>query len=531
MRMNLLEALSDNIKVDKEKCTFCGICVETCILDNLRMKLAPCRQDCPLKVNCQGYVRMILRGQEAEALAMVERELPFPGILGRLCSAPCEGTCHRKSVAGEAVAIRRLKQYLVEANADKEWSPPDRVPATGKRIAVVGAGPAGMVAAWDLLVRGHGVTIFDAEPEPGGMLRWAVPEFRLPPEELTADWARLDALGVEFRGGTVLGKDFSLEELSGRYDAVIVALGCPKAKKLGLKGEDVEGVFHALDFLREIRAGGTPEVGAKVVVIGGGEVALDAAHSALRLGAASVTLAFLESEAIMPASPEALALARSEGIELEPSWGPTRIVVEGGRARGVEFQRCLAVYDEGGAFAPSFDDCTLHSLEAETVIIAVGQESDPAACGPAAVGCDPVTLQTAIGNVFLAGDAASGPSTIVRAMASGREAAESAHRLITGEHLTYGRAYPGAVETEFDIDTQGASDAPRIAPKWRACGGKGDFAAVEEGLTREEAVREAGRCYSCGQPFGKYRTCWFCLPCEVECPHDAMWVEIPYLLR
>lgn len=531
MRMNLLEALSDNIKVDKDKCTFCGICVETCILDNLRLKLAPCRQGCPLKVNCQGYVQMILRGQEAEALAMVERELPFPGILGRLCSAQCEAACHRKAVKGQSVAIRMLKQYLVEANAGKPWTPPEKAKASGKHIAVVGAGPAGMVAAFDLLVRGHKVTMLDAEPEPGGMLRWAVPEFRLPLNELKADWSKLEALGVAFRGGIALGKDVSMDELSGQYDAVIVALGCPKPKRLGIKGEDAAGVYHALDFLREIRSGGTPEVGAKVVVVGGGEVALDAAHSALRLGAEHVTLAFLESDDIMPAGHEALSLARSEGVALEPSWGPTRIVAADGRARGVDFQRCLAVYDGRGAFAPSFDDCTLHSLDADTVIIAVGQESDPTVYGGGRPECDPVTLQTGIENVFLAGDGAFGPSTIVQAMASGREAAESAHRLVSGEHLTYGRAYPGAVETEFEIDTERGSDAPRITPKWRACNGRGDFAVVEEALTQEEAVREAGRCYSCGQPFGKYRTCWFCLPCEVECPHDALWVEIPYLLR
>ena len=244
-----------------------------------------------------------------------------------------------------------------------------------------------------------------------------------------------------------------------------------------------------------------------------------------------MTLAFLEAEEIMPVGADALALAKTEGINLEPAWGPTRILTDNGKASGVDFQRCLAVFDENGAFAPSFDDCTLHSLAADTVIIAVGQERDQAVYRPIEPVCDPKTLQTGIKNVFMAGDGASGPSTIVQAMASGREAAESAHRLVNGEHLTYGRAYPGAVETEFEIETDRGSDARRVKPRRRAYTGKGDFGPIEQVLTKEEAVAEAGRCYSCGQPFGKYRTCWFCLPCEVECPNDALWVDIPYLLR
>ena len=531
MRNNLLEALSDNIVIDKDKCTYCGLCVETCILDNLRMKLAPCRNACPLGVNCQGYVQLILRGKDKDGLEMVERALPFPSILGRLCSAQCEEACHRKKETGQAVAIKSLKRYLVEACRKEDRTPPEKAPATGKRIAVVGAGPAGMLAAFDLLVKGHKVTILDAEQEPGGMLRWAIPEFRLPKAELDAEWQKLVALGVEFKGGRVLGRDMTVDELAGDYDAVIVAVGCPKAKALGIPGEDARGVYHALEFLKEIRSGNKPEVGNKVLVLGGGEVALDAAQSALRLGAGEVGLAFLEGPDQMPVHPESLALAKSEGVKLDPSWGPTRILVKDGKASGVDFKRCLAVFGPDGKFAPSYDECVLHSLEADTVIVAIGQEADAQAFGSKAPKCDGLTLQTATENVFLAGDAAFGPSTIVEAMASGRQAAESAHRLVGGEHLTYGRSYPGAVDTEFEIDTERGSDAERVNAKWRSFDGKGDFSPIEIALDAKEALKEAGRCYSCGQPFGKYRTCWFCLPCEVECPNDALWVEIPYLLR
>ncbi|MCF8066203.1 MAG: FAD-dependent oxidoreductase, partial [Desulfarculaceae bacterium] len=328
MRTNLLEALSDNIKVNKDKCTACGVCVDTCILDNLRLKLAPCRQACPLGVNCQGYVQLILRGEDQAGLEMVERKLPFPGILGRLCSAQCEAGCQRKKETGEAVAIRALKRYL--SDAASEPALPDKAPDSGKSIAVVGSGPAGMLAAWDLLVQGHGVTVFDSESEPGGMLRWAVPSFRLPAEVLSAEWGKLLALGARFKGETALGREVSLEDLSADYDAVVLALGCPRPKRLGIDGEDAQGVGHALELLKAARTDTLPSLSGRVVVIGGGEVALDTAQTALRLGAEQVTVVSLEDRQGMPASPEAVPLAEAEVVVLDGSWGPTRILSKDG---------------------------------------------------------------------------------------------------------------------------------------------------------------------------------------------------------
>ncbi len=532
MRINLLEALSDNIKIDKDKCTFCGTCVETCILDNLRMKLAPCRQGCPLGVNCQGYVQLILRDQEEEALAMVERNLPFPRILGYLCSAQCENSCHRKQSTGQAVAIKALKHYLVQSGVREQWSPPDKAAPSGKKIAVAGTGPAGMLAAYDLLVQGHEVTMLDAQEEPGGMLRWAIPEFRLPQAELEAEIKKLELLGSKFSGGVTLGQDVSVQELSRNYDAAIIALGCSQTLTLGISGEDASNVLYALNLLKDIRAGHAPRLGQEVVVLGGGATALDAARSALRLGAQNVTMAFLEEQQDMPVDSELLAIACAEGVKLEPSWGPTRIFTKDGQAAGVELKRCLSVFDDNGQFAPCFDEQTLHRLDADSVIIAIGQVTDNVAYeqwGQPA--CHSVSLQTKLENVFMAGDGLNGPSTVVEAMASGREAAISAHRFVSGEHLLYGRNYAGAVEKVFEISLERGSDEARVSPGWRNFKGQGDFAPVQPVLSKQEAQREASRCYSCGQPFGKYRTCWFCLPCEVECPHDALWVEIPYLLR
>lgn len=530
MRVNMLEALSDNIKVDPQKCTTCGICVERCVLDNLRLKLAPCRQACPLGVNCQGYVQLILRGQDPAALEMVERELPFPQILGRLCSAQCEQNCHRKNIAGEAVAIRALKRYVSDLAPDGASRLPQKTPDTGRQCAIVGSGPAGMLAAYDLLLNGHQVTVFDAETEPGGMLRWAIPAFRLPDEILAAEWAKLTALGAVFTGGKHLGRDIFIDELPKTYDAVIVATGCPVPKRLCIEGEDAAGVIPALELLRRVRRGQPPKIGKRVVVIGGGDVALDAAQTAIRLKAETVTVVSLENRDIMPAHLDALKQAEAEGVKLDGSWGPTRILTRNGKVSEVELQRCLAVFDHLGRFAPSFDECSLKTLPADTVVIAVGQERDSVFSNCAAA-CDPLTLQSEDPKVFWAGDAVAGPSTIIEAMASGRRAAESVHRLLSGRHLSYGRSYAGPFETDFEIDTSRGSDAPRVTAPLRLYAGKETFAEVEQAISPEAARTEAGRCYGCGIPFGKYRTCWFCLPCEVECPEDALWVEIPYLLR
>ena len=536
-RVNLLESLSDNIVVDKDKCTTCGICVETCILDNLRMELSPCRQACPLAVNCQGYVQLTARGEESKALELMRETLPFPGILGRICSQPCEEICHRKKVDGEAVAIRGLKRYLADQFMDLEIELPQMETDTGHTVAVIGSGPAGLLAAHDLRTRGHGVTVFEAEEAPGGMLRWAIPEFRLPREILEKELALLQGMGVKFQCGISLGRNITLEDLKKEFKAVIIATGCPDYGKLNTEGENLTGIYHGLPFLHDVRAGLTPQVGKKVVVIGGGNVGVDSAQTALRLGAEHVTIVCLESQDEIPAYQNALDSATSEGIKLECSWGPVRFDSADGVLKSVEFQQCLKVFDDCGNFNPIFDTCQLMTLEADTVIVAIGQTQDSAilkkiGLSPKEIArIDPLTLQTADEVIFLAGDVVGGPSSVVEAMAGGRRAAESAHRLLMGEHLRYGRAYAGPVETEFEIDTNRGTQRKRAKIQERLCRGKGDFAELEKPFDRQTARKEAERCHSCGQPFGKFRTCWFCLPCEVECPHEAIYVEIPYLLR
>lgn len=531
----MLEALTDNIAVDAGKCTACGICVETCPMDNLRLNLSPCRQACPLGVNAQGYVRLIARGEEREAVKLLRETLPFPGILARVCSQPCESACHHNSVGSPPVAIRALKRYLADLCAGDEYLPAC-ASSTGKSVAVLGAGPAGMLAAHDLRARGHRVVMFEAGTEPGGMLRWAIPEFRLPSAVLEREIGLLGLMGVEFQCGAAVD-GAGLDRLKKQFQAVLIATGCGKPRELSLDGGGAAGVYYALPFLRAVRGGIAPAVGKRVVVIGGGNAAVDAAQTALRCGAREVSMVCLESEAEMPAFAWAMEGARAEGVGVMNSWGPLRFLSDRGRLAGVEFSHCSQVFDADGRFAPCFDSCRLMTLEADTVIVAAGQAADPAGAeefgiaGEGGVAFDPLTLETRDAMVFAAGDLVSGPSSVVHAMASGRRAAESVHRLLAGEPMRYGRGYPGPVETQFDIDVPVPVLTARAPVPERPLAGRDGFDEVEMALDVETARLESRRCFSCGRPWGRYRTCWFCLPCEIECPHKALTVEIPYLLR
>ncbi len=508
------------------------------MLDNLRLLMPPCRAACPLSLNCQGYIKLIAQGKDERALELLREILPFPGILGRICSQPCEAACHRGvSGVGDTLAIRALKRHLTEDIGSAEVPLPEVAADTGKKVAIVGSGPAGLLAAYDLRVKGHQVVVLEAEAEPGGALRWAIPEFRLPISILQAELNMLRGIGVIFECGVKIGDDRSLADLKSDFDAVIVATGCPSWASLDVPGEDLTCVVHGLPFLRDARGDRAPEVGRRVVVIGGGNVAVDAAQTALRLGAEHVTIACLESAEELPAFPWAVETALYERIKFDHGWGPVQFTAKDGNVAAVELQRCLRVYDETDAFDPRFASESRVTIPADTVIVAIGQTRDTSLFDGSelltdgAPRADALTLQTGDEKVFVAGDLLSGPSSAVEAMARGRDAAESVDRFLKGEHLSYGRAYAGPTITEFDIEIRPDLPSERASVPLHRCGGGGDFLEIEQGLSREVARQEAQRCNSCGQPVGFYRTCWFCLPCEVECPEEALYVEVPYLLR
>ncbi len=475
-------------------CKFCGACVEVCptgtLLDKVRVSgdrrraLVPCMGTCPAGVDVPGYIRAVAQGRFAHAAAIIWESLPLPNTLGHICFHQCECEC-RRAALDEALAICPLKRFALEAGADAIMQHINLPAVDGKRVAVVGSGPAGLAAAYFLRGKGRAVTVFEAGSTPGGMPATSVPDYRLPPSVLARDVVAIQESGVEIRNHAPI-KLHRLEELRAQgFDAVLVAVGLPGAKRIALEGSQLAGVHWGLDFLTATKAGHGPELGREVVVIGGGNVALDVAMTALRLSGGRVRLYCLESRAEMPAHPHEIARAEAEGVEIHPSWGPRAIAGVDG-VSGVELRRCLAVFDAQRRFAPVFDDQQRQVVTADTVILAIGQTCD-----------EPVPAER--DGVFLAGDAAGGAGfSVVHAVASGRAAAERIDRYLGGDgnlslHLA-DRAPPSPWIGRDD----GFAPRPRVpVPCEPADERRTDFRALEHTYTAAQAQAEARRCLQC----------------------------------
>jgi NADPH-dependent glutamate synthase beta subunit-like oxidoreductase len=553
-------------EVDLDKCIGCGICVESCPMDVFRLdtvveyrkEYSPCSLACPLGLRQREYHDFLAKDMLDEAAEILRLCHPMPSVTGRICPHPCEPECSRVPI-DSAVGINALERYLGDHVLESD--PP--VPSVSKdgRVAVVGSGPAGLAAAYFLVLDGYQVTAFEKDDHPGGLLRRVVPRFRLPEEVIDAQIDFYRKMGIVFKTGTRVGIDVGLADLQREgFGAVIVATGAAKPVELNVPGSDAAGILSAMDFLSAARftsrerpasdvatpaavlaSGG--RVAGPVAVIGGGSVALDAARTAARLGAERVDVICLECtepglKDSMLASTEEIEEAIAEGITIHPSSGVDSFAVEGDRVSAVRCVECLSVRNEDGRFDPVYGECVLpEEIPAETVIIAVGQTAD-AALVPAGistddrglVGVDQITMSVAEG-VFAAGDAVRGGSTVVEALATGKRAAEMAGRLLRGEELPTkaGEAPAPAGEPPEDKVEVTERTERRLRPPAER---KRDFDEVVLGLTALDASSEAERCLTCGSRSKIVYSddCQVCRLCQHYCPTEAIEVTEGILL-
>ena len=503
-------------------CTTCGRCESVCpngiaILDIVRplramtpdeyvpLGVPPCAGACPAGIDIPGYVRFIARGQYQEAYELILQKVPFPGVLGRVCTRPCESSCRRGEV-NQSVAICALKRFAADRAQELPTGFLQVEPDSGKRVAIVGSGPAGLTAAYHLRKRGHQVTIIERRDQPGGAMRYGIPSFRLPAEVLDKEIQAVLALGIDLRTGQDLGNEITLDRLKKDFDAIFLALGLAESRKLDLEGANVDDVYRGEEFLSRVSQGFIKSVNERVLVIGGGNVAVDAGRTAKRLGAKEVTLACLEKRDEMPASPWELDQALEEGVRVLPGWGPRRVLSENGLVTGVELVECMSVFDGQGRFAPVIGQVT-QMLDADQVVFAVGQVSD-LSCLKGDGECriennliavNESTLETSTPGVFAGGDVTTGPGTIVAAIAAGRKAADAIDKYLGGSGLQ--EPQPTAINEVGSYDPKrprGFADLVRCeAPTAPAADRVAGFGEVEWCFGPDDAAAEAHRCFQC----------------------------------
>ena len=544
--------------IDLSKCTSCGECVKVCPieLENeydealstrravykrypqaipgayaiTKTGTAPCKATCPAHVSIQGYIALIREGKYREALELFKEAHPFPSICGRVCHHPCEGVCTRGDVE-QPLAIQYLHRFLGDFDLSGE-SPyvPDVETEREERIAIIGSGPAGLSAAYFLARKGYKVTVFEKLPVAGGMMAVGIPAYRLPRDVLADEIKIIEEMGVEIRTGVTFGEDVTLGGLKeDGYMAVFLATGLHLSRDLNVEGEDLPGVLKGVDFLRQSALGEPVSLGGKVIVIGGGNVAIDVALTALRKGAKEVTLVCLERREEMPAWEYEIEDALEEGVRIINSLGPKRFLAKKGKLTGIEFKRCTAVFDEKGAFNPQYDENDLSSMDADTIVVAIGQAADLSFSDSEGVAvtprggleADPVTLKTPIEGVFAGGDVLYGPKSVVEAVECGKEAAESIDRYLNGIDLSEGR------EKEWKYEKPAIEEEslmPRVPMKVRPVKEReGNFNEIALGFSEEEAKTEVERCLKCSICSECYQCVKACLAEAVD--HDQKTVE------
>ena len=472
-------------------------------------KLPPCRAECPAHVNVQAYVSLLQRGKFAEAVDVIRKDMPFPAICGRVCFSPCEDACARTNI-DQAVAIRNLKKVAADAEREERKVKPNPVPKTHEeRVAIIGAGPAGLTAAYELAKLGYPVTVFERMSEPGGMMRYCIPDFRLERFVVDQEIAYIKDLGVEIKTGVEFGKDITLESLlKDGYGAVFVAIGTQAGMKLNVPSEDIDGVINAVDFLKDVSLGKHIEIGEKVAVVGGGNSAIDAARTSKRLGAKEVIVLYRRSREEMPALPAEVEEAEKDDVKFYFLVAPKQIIGENGKVKAIECLRMkLGEPDESGRRRPISVPNSEHEYQVDTVIPALGQVSEPQ-CIPAQltsketrvslISVDPLTLETKFPGVFAGGDITSGPASIIEAVGAGKKAATSINLYLTGQDFHSGR-------TENIEKTTWVKNYGQIRKKERRfkLPPEKPRMSLEEAVdflekTERDAKFEACRCLGCG---------------------------------
>ena len=550
-----VEVLKKAGYVDETKCTGCGECAQVCPVElksefdqgignrkaiykpfaqaipNIyvidKRGTAPCKAACPVGLDIQGYIALISQGKFKEAFHLIRQKVILPATVGRVCTHPCETECNRGKV-DEPIAIAALKRFVADHELDTRTEEIAPAPRTqDAKVAVVGSGPAGLTAANDLVLMGYGVTIFEALPVPGGMLAVGIPDYRLPKEMLKREIEDIQKLGVEIRLNSPVGKKgLKLDDLwQEGYKAIFIAVGAHKSANLDIPGEDFEGVYHGVSFLRDVNLGKKVTPGEKIAVVGGGNVAIDAARTALRLGSKEVTIVYRRSRHEMPANEEEIVEAEHEGTKIQYLVTPVRILGEDGKVSGMECIKMeLGAPDASGRRRPIAIEGSQFTIDVDTVILAIGQSPDLSLLpkdsrfqvsprGTLAV--DDNSLATSMPGVFAGGDAVLGPATVVQAIAAGHRAATAIDSYLRGEMIPPEQE-PLPITTIEDVDLRGKEQKnrvamPTVAPKKRLT----DFREVNLGLSAEMAIEEAKRCLNCGG-------CSGCRECEKVCQAKAI---------
>ena len=500
---------------------------------------APCKTACPAHIAVQGYLKLAAQGKYKEALQLIKRDNPFPAVCGRICNRRCEDACTRGTI-DQAVAIDEVKRFIAQQdlNAETRFVPEKVIPKVDgefeEKIAIIGGGPAGLSCAYYLAEKGYRPTVFEKEKQPGGMLMHGIPEFRLEKDVIEAEIDVLRALGVEFHCGVEVGRDVTIPELREQgYKGFYVAIGLQSGGRLGVPGEDAEGVKAGIELMREVNLEGKKELSGRVVVIGGGNIGADVARTALRCGAEKVSLYCLEDYDSMPMGVEDRTECEEDGIEIHAGWGQTEILAENGRCSGIRFRKCLSVRNAEGRFAPTFDDNTTEEVPCDMVLYCIGQKVDwkglltgtAVELNPNGTAkADPVTYQTAEPDIFVGGDVYTGQKFAIDAIAAGKQGAVSLHRWVQDATLTIGRDKREFIELDKNnllLEEASYDNTPRQRIGYNETLRK-TFKDGRVAFTEEQVKAETARCLGCGASVVDPNKCIGCGICTTRCAFDAI---------